>query len=315
MKNKDEMITAAETEKIEAVETEEGAESENGVGFWSKASGLGKKAADAFQRGVTVVSDRRKEEEYAQRMRKYNPLLAEDYDGYRIAEIIQIIDDSELQKIDVCVGAIGWRELSNGVEILHLSEAFVESSGLVFSPAPKRNEVYCVDAFNKESYISVESIFKRAHDERLAELERIAYMLGAKTCAIEIVESTKTADTSKFGIKFGKSNIDAKSESGGSNMRSGRTTTTFVGSDEPRLPELKWFSLDESIKSLIEMRMSDKNSVKSRKLVLEGATSATMSRSVACALDGILKNGKLGGSMEHRAVEEHSSKLIFEIEF
>ncbi len=299
------------------VETvEEKKESGKATAFWQKASDFGKKAADGIQKGAKVVADKTKEELYAQRLKKYKPLFAKEYKskGFSVADIIQIIDNDELQKIDVCEGAIGWRETVSGVEILHLSDEWIKSSGLEFVPFAKCNETFCVDAFARSRYIKAENVFGKAHEERLAELERIAYMLGAKKCSIEIVESDCVAESTKIGMKVDKNTASAGIGSASKDQRSGKTVASFQGSDEPRRPELKWFSQDENIKNLIEMRCSDKNSIKSRVLALEGSSSATMSQSIACALDCVLKS-KIGISMEREAIKEHSSKLIFEVEF
>ena len=316
------MIKNDETRLVQTEETkesvcvEEKKDSGKAANFWNKASDFGKKAADGIQKGAKVVADRTKEELYVQRMKKYNPLFSKEYKskGYKIADIIQIVTSEELQKIDVCEGAIGWRDSVAGVEILHLSEEWIKSSGLEFVPLAQHNETYCVDAFERSRYIKAESVFGKAHEERLAELERIAYMLGAKKCSVEIVESNSVSETARAGMKFGKNNVGLSSNTLNVDQRSGRTSASFEGSNDPRRPELKWFSQDENIKNLIEMRCSDKNLIRSRTLALEGSTSATMSQSTACALDGILKV-KGGISMEREAIKEHSSKLIFEVEF
>ena len=62
------------------------------------------------------------------------------------------------------------------------------------------------------------------------------------------------------------------------------------------------------------MRLGKARSIKSKVLELSGACSATMDKKTACAIDKLLK---IGGSisMEKQAVKEHSSVLIFEVQF
>ena len=281
--------------------------------FLQKASDVSKKAADGIQKGVKDLSDKTREELYAQRLKKYNPLSTKEYKskGYVIPDIIQIVDNDELQKIDVCDGAIAWRDRSGEVEVLHLSDEWIKNSGIEFIPSPKCNEVYGVDPNNSTRYIQADCIFNKAHEERMAELEHIAYMLGAKSCSIEIVESESQIDSTGLGVKAKGINLSANAESKKLNKRSGRAKTVFEGNTMPRRPELKWFVNDENIKLLIEMRCSDNNAVKSRELVLEGSSSATMSKKMACTIDGLLKSA----SMERQATQEHSSKLVFKVEF
>ena len=97
-------------------------------------------------------------------------------------------------------------------------------------------------------------------------------------------------------------------------MKSGKTVTNFSGNNEPKRPELKWFANDNNILSLIEMRCSDRNSIKSRKLELKGSMSATMSIKLACTIDGML-GLKGGASMEKQVAKEHNTKLVYIVEF
>ena len=97
-----------------------------------------------------------------------------------------------------------------------------------------------------------------------------------------------------------------------SKNQSGKTATSFEGHDDPKYPTLKWFAHDDNIGWLIEARM--KKAIKNSILELKGATSATMTKSIACALDDILKiKGNI--SMEKQAIKEYSNSLIYEIEF
>ena len=62
------------------------------------------------------------------------------------------------------------------------------------------------------------------------------------------------------------------------------------------------------------MRCNISNSIKSKVLELKGSASATMSQKTTCAIDTLLSiKGNM--SYEKQAIKEHSSKLIFAIEF
>ena len=121
------------------------------------------------------------------------------------------------------------------------------------------------------------------------------------TVKIRKISSSENRERSTYTIK--------------NDQRSGRTTTYFTGHDEPKIPELKWFSNDDNIKGLIEMRFA--KSVQSKTLILEGSSSATMSQQAAYAIDCVV--GKMGNrtklDMKKEAVRESSNKLIFEIQF
>ena len=295
--------------------------------FWQKTAEFGKKAADfskkaasEIQKNAKEASEKRKEDIYAQRLQKYNPLFAKECKskGFTYPDVIMIEDNKSIQSIDVCESAIGWREIVDGVEMLHLSDDWAKNSGLEFIPSMMCHEVYCKDQLENQSFIKADMVFKRAHDERLAELKRIAHSLGAKRCSIEISESDGIAkkrslsmDAKVDGMK-GAGDFSSTAKSG--EKQQGKVVAVFNGSDNPQRPELKWFANDDNINNLINMRCSDKNSIKYEVLVLSGSTSASVSKKVAAALDNVLKiKGKFSAQSE--SVKEHSSKLIFEIEF
>ena len=124
------------------------------------------------------------EEQYNKRMKKYNPLSEEEFGSstFNIPNIIEIVDEATRRDIDVCIdtNAIGWRDMINDTEVLHLYDEFVEQSGIHFVPVAKCNGVYCVDPYDRKRFINVDCIFSKANEEKIAELARVANYLGAK---------------------------------------------------------------------------------------------------------------------------------------
>ena len=160
---------------------------------------------------------------------------------------------------------------------------------------------------------SLEQMLKKVNKEKLAELNNIAYCLGAKRCSIEMVEEDSMSDTKSFTISLNGSKPSSSLEGSVSlKHQSGKNVSEFEGHDDPKEPDLKWFMHDDNIKNLIKMRCN--KAIKSNILELSGSASATMSKALACALDDVMK---VGGSlsMEKQSVKEHNTKLIFEIEF
>lgn len=310
--------------------TKKGAETVSNI--WSKATVLGKKTADAAQKGVKAISEKAQNDSYLRKMKKYNPLFPKQYKSkeFNIPNMIMIVDDAVRRDIDVCEGAIGWLAQESGMEVLCLYDEYIEKSGINFVPTATCDAVYYVDSYNRNRFIRVDCIFGKAHEEKVAELEHVAYCLGAKSCSIEIVEADSTMESESKSVSvdsgggFKKLSVSSKESSERSaqtksvNQRSGKTTTYFEGNNAPTRPELKWFSHDDNIKGLIEMRCSNSNAIKSKTLVLEGSSSATMSQKTACAIDnamGKIASVKASGAMEKQATRENHSKLIFEVEF
>lgn len=291
--------------------------------FWAKASSMSKKVVDNVQKNATALSEKAKAENHQRRMEKYNPLFIKEYrqKGFILPQLIHIVDDASVQKIDVCAGAIGWREKTNDVEILFLSIDFALKSNLIFFPNLIPNALFCQDSFDGTSFINIDRIFTKAHEEKLAELEHIAYALGAKCCTIELVESDELTDTKsrdgQAGMKFLKASSKDNSKQATSHVMSGRTVSTFRGNNSPIHPTLKWFKNDHNVLNLIEMRCSDKNAIQSRTLILEGSSSMTMEQNMARNIDiATEKIGlKLHASMEKQHRKECSSKLIYKVEF
>ncbi|MBQ8518333.1 MAG: hypothetical protein IJ455_01850 [Agathobacter sp.] len=298
-----------------------------------KTSETGKQVAvniaENIQKSALEFSEKSKNDSYERRLKKYNPLFPEKYhsEKFNLPNMIIIVDDAVRRDIDVCEGAIGWLSNQKGMEVLHLYDEYIKESGIQFVPAPICDAAYYVDRFDRNRFIQIECIFTKAHEERMAELKNIAYMLGAKYCSIEISETTSKVENKKKKVeaKIGTKGISTSShetveqESSyeGYVSRSGKIEATFGGSDEVKRPELKWFMHDDTIKRLIDMRCANINAIKSETLVLEGSSSATMSKKTACAIDNAV--GKIGVSgnanMEGQALKEEHSKLIFRVEF
>lgn len=293
-------------------------------GILGKTVDISKKTASSVQKGTKALVEQTKKSLHDKKVKKYNPLFPEDFrkEDFHLPNVIEIVDDAVRRDIDICEGAIGWIDKVNEVEILHLYDEWVEQSGIQFVPVWKCDNIYCVDNFDRTKYINSNAIYGKATEEKLAELENIAYCLGAKYCSIELVEEDSEASSQSMDIKKsakGKNNngggeVKASSVHKMHNTQKGKTVSNFNGHDNPTRPALKWFAYDDNINGLIEKRCDDISSIKSKVLALSGACSATMNKKVACAIDKILKvSGKM--SMEQQAVKEYSSTLVFEVEF
>lgn len=286
--------------------------------FFQKVTGFGKKAADGIQKGVQAMSEKAHADSYERRMKKYNPLFQEELknEDFNLPNIIEIVDDIAIREIDVCAGAIGWRDTVNDITVLHISNKHIEDIGVQFIPFAQCNDVYCVDPFNHIGYIKAQEIFKQANDEKIAELEHIAYCLGAKKCTIEIAEANEEYDHSAASLQFKFKGISAgvsdQSHFARGTKASGKTETLFPGNDQLTRPTLKWFAHNSNILNLIEMRCSEKAAIQSKSLELQGSSCASMSRQTACAVDKVIK---ANGAIEKASGRENSSVLLFNVEF
>jgi len=285
---------------------------------------LSKKAANNTKDGISSLIEKSKADGYARRMKKYNPLFPDEYqsESFDIPNIIWIRDDAERRNIDVCEGAIGWLTKEYGAEVLCLYDTAVEFSGIQFVPNAPCDALFYVDNFDHNRFIWTDYIFKQAHEEKIAELENIAFCLGAKRCKIEFSETVSNSKEASKSINLCEASANETIEQHRlqtqSSRSSGRNFTEFKGHNEPRRPELKWFAHDDTIKNLIEMCCNGTREIEHRTLELSGASSATMSQSTAGTIDSTVKKmGAVSGgfSMSSQASKEYSSILLFHIEF
>ena len=313
-----------------SIDTKKGKETLSKV--LQKTSNASKKAVADIQQGAKEFSEKQKHEAYRKKLKKYNPLFPDTYrsESFNIPNLIMIRDDAERRDVDVCKGAIGWLDNANGMEVMCLYDEAIELSGLNFVPVASCDAFYYVDNYDRNRFIRTDCIFSKAHEERLAELQNIANMLGAKRCSIEINESVIESKKEVKKVSISQSakikGVNATANEGREdfnvnenvNQRSGRVVAEFNGSDTPERPILKWFAQDDNIKRLIDMRCSGNNAIKSQTLELSGSTSATMAQKAAYNIDVAMS--KLAGlkgksEMEAKATKEHHSKLLFTIEF
>ncbi len=292
--------------------------------FLKKTSEVSKNVADGVQKSAVELSDKVKEDNYQRKLKKYNPLFPEEYhsDTFHLPKLIVITDAVSRANIDVCEGALGWRDREGDAEVLCLFNDSLDLGNIEFFPNAICDAAYYIDTFNPNRYIRVDCIFGKAHEERLAELKNIAYMLGAKSCTIEITEEQFERTTHSENVKMNIPKIvGAKTEQAAitetTNVRSSKISAVFEGNPTPRRPELKWFAQDDTIKKLIEMRCKKTNKLNLETLQLYGATSATMTQKAATSIDSALSRMKLSGnfSMQSNAQSEHSRKIIFSVEF
>lgn len=278
---------------------------------FKKVADIGKITAESAK----SLAEQTQKNIHEKQAKKYIPVTKEEFnnENFQIPSIIKVNDDFTNREFIESENAIGWIERHKDVPVLHLYDKFAKSCGLTFVPLAQKDDVYCADKFKTDTYIAADKIFKKATQEKLAELSNIAYLLGAKSCSVEILEAESEMNSSnlKVGMK-GIGVLGGGAKSTTSKKQSGKNITDFEGHDNPQVPDLKWFAHDDNIKWLIEMRC--KRAIKSNILELKGSSSATISKSIACAMDDVLGT-KVNFSMEKEALKEYNDILVFEIEF
>lgn len=289
---------------------------------FQKTVDVGKKVALSTKGNVANAIEKAKGVALMSKLKKLNPVFPQQFEGedFKLPNIIMIVDDAVRRGNKLCEGAIGWLSNDAGVEIFCLYDEAIEFSKIQFVPAPLCDAIYCVDSFDRSRFIRTDCIFSKAHEERIAELKHIAHCLGAKKCIIEINESQAdvflqrrdvSAKEEVQGTEIQES-VKTDLRTSGSDSRRGKVEIEFEGNKSCIRPELKWFSYDDNIKRLIEMRMDSSNSIKSETIELSGSSTATMSQKTAYAIDNAIGGGI---SLSSQAEKERNSMLVYHIEF
>ena len=195
-----------EANELQVIEPDKKTSSAAVNDFFKKASLVGKKVAVNLQETAITTSEKIKADNKNRRYKKYHPITAEEYhsNAFNIPNVIKIVDDAETRNIDVCENSIGRLVTEKDVEIFYMNDEFITACGLHFVPAPVCDAIYHVDNFDRTRFIRTDEIFAKALEEKLAELEHIAFCLGALHCSIEIVEENvanedKAIDTQSKG--------------------------------------------------------------------------------------------------------------------
>lgn len=296
-----------------------------------KAAEIGKKAADGTKAGAQLLIVKALEENLKAQAKKYNPVFPDKYSDpdFGLSNLIMIVDDVVRKDIDVCKGAIGWKSQEKGVEVFHLYDEAIPFSGLHFIPAAICDSVYYVDALDRSRFIRLDCYFEKMQESKLAELQHIAFSLGAKKYSVEMYDtsSEKRSTSQKASLKGGggiiKKTTDTSEERSlaveNESRRESVASAEFSGEMKPTQPNLRWFAHDDNIKNLINMRCSGegKNEVKKYSITLKGADFASMGASTAAKIDAAIGGLGMGSDLniQSKVTEERRHLMSFQLEF
>ena len=299
-----------------------------------KAAKIGKKTVDDSLAGALSLAMKAQEGAQSALKMMYNPVFPEQFQkaDFFIPNLIMIKDDAVRRNVDVCKGSIGWRSTQNGVEILNLYDEAVEFSGLHFIPAAVCDSVYYVDPFDRSRFIQLGCYFEKMQASRLAELEHIAFSLGAKNYCVEMEESTKenrnfaqevfgNKSAILHGVKVGEDSSESRTvEDEKSSQRKIVAGSKFESGRQPVRPEdLRWFTHDDQVQNLINMRCSGAGSdgMQTYTIEFKGSDFSTIGITTAAKIDSALGLISFGNSfkLQNKVSKECHSKLYYKLEF
>lgn len=283
-------------------------------------------AADGAAGAAADIGDAVNDWAYQQQLNRYRPVTKETYQSpsFHLPNMIRIVDGNERRGIDVCRDAIGWLDTVKGTQIFNLYREAIGDSELSFYPKPSLYSRYYIDAFDRSRFVDLDSYFATMQQDKMAELRRIAFMLGAKRCKLEVTEyeETRRGHQVKGNAKAGKRGSVRMDGSLSDSTRSEKKilfTQEFEGDMVPQRPELHWYAHDSDVLLLIETRCGgeDINKAKSYRVELKSETTMTMSVSLAMAIDEACSklNIRANSSLTSQAKRELRQSFVFEVEF
>lgn len=263
------------------------------------------------------------------RMSRSTPLYEKDFlsGGFRTPSVIKILDPAERSSNQLLSGAAGRLININSLEVLGIYNDFVRSSGITFVPGMQNKAIYYEHPHNPGQYIMVDELFEVAQTERAAELEQIASKLGAKYFRVEMTDTSEyksrredKASTSANALYIvkGGSNSAYTADSYKKEGHSIIAESHFSAKREPSMPQLSWFTNNQKIKSLIEMRLGDGgDTLESHSIEIKCSNYSVMNSETAGNLDAVIKKigVKQSATMKKHIEKERNQIMNFYIEF
>lgn len=257
-------------------------------------------------------------------LEKFKPIFAKEINSdFHLPKMISVVDYDKRMQIEACKGAVGYQETVKNVDVTGIYEKDAETFGIDFYPT-KTSSVYYVHPLDEKTYIQLSEYFTYLKEARIAELKRIAQALGAKHFKVTIEEQKTSEFTKKdhakvkLGIIKNKAGVDANKESGEKKYEFlGIASESYFNPKEPERPELKFWAKSETIKNLIEQRLSKDGSLTFESFKLDYNTLTGITESEAAKIDGVLKALKFdgAGSITEKAKEESRKRFEYIIEF
>ena len=335
---------------VEEITNEEAPKTGRFKGFFIKAKGnvnqfahqaandVQQKAGDAvaaINDGAGKLAEKAKEVKREIDLKNYSPVFYEDYmsNSFEMPALVRIIEsDPKHEAAEVCQGSIGFIDDLKGLRVLNLYKKeynrlvskIIGDAKISFYPYFDE-DFFHVHPYNKYTFINMNDYFEETKEERIAELQKIAYDLGAKRVTINYLEEKKalTGNKIKAGgkAKVGKDggNGEVKIEEATKDKYtfSQDIIESYAGSDEPKMPKLIYFQNDSSIKNLVEMRINGPHSVHHVEKVVKYATSNGIKKSEALKIDAAFQHYKLEGnaSVCSEVEQENRMMLKYQIDF
>lgn len=283
--------------------------------------------ADAVSEGVMkgaaamleAADNSRKEME----LKLLNPIFEHTLQetDFLMSKLIRVTDrDKRHTESDVCQGSIGYLLDKGGLRIVNIFNDSIDAFGLTFYPNVY-SEFYYVNPTDRDNYISLDNYFEYMKTVRVNELQRVAQDLGAKHFKVTYKEENAyfSNNKSNAGAKVNK----AKEAEASFELEETKSSKTYVAAEmnleghDPVEPKLVYLAKDDSVNTLIHMRMTEGSKFHSHKISIKLSSASGIKESDAIKIDAVLKGLKVVGNatVANEVRNESRRSLEYEIDF
>lgn len=278
---------------------------------------------DAVRKGATAVKESAEENKRRMELKMLQPIFPDTlYQAeFLMSKLIRVVDrDKKHAESDVCQGSIGFSSDKDGFRIVNIFKDSLDHFGLSFYP-DSDCEFYYVNPTDRDNYISLDEYFSFLKIVRINELQRIAQDLGAKHFRVTYKEEC----TSFSGVK-GKAQANVAKTCGAErehDTSEKKYSMVDVAAEmhmtghAPKTPELIYLAKDDSVRTLIHLRMTGGENFHNHKISIKMSNSSGIKERDAIKIDAVLKGMKVSGNatVTSEARNEARRYLEYEIDF
>ena len=284
-----------------------------------------KAAADALQ----ILKEKTDEQARLRELRALQPIQPDDLTDvdFAMPKLIRIVErDKRHAESALCQGSVGyWSDSkSDGLRIVNIFPECLDSFALSFYPDCDCG-FYYVDPSAPGCYIALDEYFKYLQKARINELQKIAQDLGATYFRVTYKEEKATFADRKVDA-HGKTKPLGKKESS-ADLQQAITQKEYVLTEikaeshfaghPPVKPQLKYWQTDDTIRTLIDMRMDATGPLTKQTYMLQMSDSSGLKERDAAKIDAMFAELKITGSatVVNEVKDESRRYLEYVIEF
>lgn len=278
---------------------------------------------NTVKKAAQVMKEQMEEKNRIMELKTLRPVFKESLNDeqFFMSKFIRITErDKKHAESEVCKGSIGYVSEQKGLRIVNIFQDSIDAFGLTFYPNYD-SEFYYVDPSDGCNYIALDDYFGYLKLARVNELQKLAQDLGATHFRVTYKEEKTVLAEKKTKVKtdvMKTASVDLEHE-----QEEKKYSTIEVAAEmkfpghDPVTPRLKYLKNDQSIQTLVEMRMDRKGAVLHQRFMLKLSNSSGLKEKDALKIDAVLKGMKCAGNATVVSEVQNESRryLEYEIDF